>query len=203
MKQIDELIIETEHGLLIESEKFIELFNFDTTNEQYAFLSKVNRISHIEILELAARLSYLKPNDLDRNLSFIDFAEIMIGNKEKHFLISSFRMLVMKNFLDSRPNEYDIHDLFKNNYKKVLSDQLEIVKRKNNPKHIPDFWLKKKDEYIPVEIKLNGFNGTHLKQLERYMNFYDCSNGIAVAKELRCPLPNNIKFINYEKLQEA
>lgn len=77
------------------------------------------------------------------------------------------------------------------------------MRGKNDPKHIPDFWLKRKDKHIPVEIKLHEFRGAHLKQLQRYMDFYNCDNGIAVGKELRCSLPDNVKFINYEHLQEA
>lgn len=203
MNELDELVIETEQGLFLDSRKFVESFSIDVASEHYDFLLKQKHLGHVELLELASRLSYLDPDNLHMNLSFVDIAEAMIGDKEKHFMISSFRMSVMKNFLDSRPNEFDVHELFECNYKKSLGDQLEIVARKNDPKHIPDFWLKRKDKYIPVEIKLHEFRGAHLKQLQRYMDFYNCDNGIAVGKELRCSLPDNVKFINYEHLQEA
>lgn len=194
---MNELVIEKDNELYLDSSQFVQLFGIDTTDDLFKFLTKSDVIGFVEILELASTLSFLEPSNLERNLKLIDLAEIMMGDKDNKFLISSMRMMVSKNFLDSRPNEFDIHELFKSEYKKVLGDDYSIVERKNNPKHIPDFWLMNKGEYIPVEIKLHDFKNKHLNQLRRYMDFYGCEKGIAVARELRCALPSNIKFISY------
>lgn len=195
------MIIDGEQGTIMDSERFIELFNIDTKNNHFVFLLDKEYLSHIEVLEFATRLSYIEPNNLDRNLSFVDLAESMVNSKEKHFMFSSLRSTVMKNFMDSQPSEFDIHKLFESNYKKVIDGELKIVKRKNNIKHIPDFWLSDGCEYIPVEIKLHDFNEFSLRQLKRYMNFYKCKKGLAVAEKLNCTLPDGIYFIDYKTLE--
>lgn len=39
-----------------------------------------------------------------------------------------------------------------------------------------------------------------MKQLNRYINFYKSSYGIAIGRELRVSLPNNICFISLEEI---
>ena len=97
--------------------------------------------------------------------------------------------------------EVDVYRWFESNYKSVLGEDCEIVKRKNDPHHIPDFWILKNKEYIPVECKRNDFVYASLLQLQRYMDVYHADHGIAVAKNCNCELPENITFIKHDLSQ--
>lgn len=110
-------------------------------------------------------------------------------------------LFMTHNLAWNRKDEFYYQDLFKKHYKSFLP-LTELVERKNNPKHHPDAWLKENGEYIPVEVKLEKFGARALKQLNRYMEFYDCKNGIAVADELTVELPDNIQFVNNKELTE-
>lgn len=99
-------------------------------------------------------------------------------------------------YMKTTSNEKSVYEWVKSNEKNLFKD-FSIVKRKNHPKHIPDFWVSNGIEYRPVECKLREFNKAALKQLLRYMNFYNCKSGYAIAKELTVKLPDNIIFIKY------
>lgn len=105
--------------------------------------------------------------------------------------------VVAQNHLD----EFDIHELFKENYSKVGSGT--IVDRKSDPHHKPDAWVMVDDEYIPVEIKLGNFNQSSVGQIDRYVKFYDATQGIAVGEKLTATLPSYIKFISIDDLRKA
>ena len=107
----------------------------------------------------------------------------------------------MYDFIWNKKDEFYYQDLFKKHYKSFLP-LAELVKRKNNPKHHPDAWLKENGEYIPVEVKLEKFDEKALKQLKRYMEFYDCKNGVAVGDKLTVELPDNIQFVSNKELTE-
>jgi len=203
MNQLENSIKEIEGHFFVKRDIFISLYNLDENNKNYKFLSDKEWLGVFDLMELVSRASLVEPERLDRNLKISDFIEIMLGNTEKHFFTSNLRMMIMKNFMDSRPTEFDIHEKFKTEYKSVLGNDYEIVKIKNDPKNIPDFWLEHINILIPVEIKLHDFNSTHLKQLKRYMDFYDCDRGVAVGRELKCPLPSNITFVCYEDMKEV
>lgn len=94
--------------------------------------------------------------------------------------------------------EKDVYEWFRDNYKTILGDAFTIVRKKNDPKHIPDFWVQNNTEEIPVECKLYEFTSQGLRQLQRYMNYYNAEHGIAVGSECRCELPSNITFIQYD-----
>ena len=150
-------------------------------------------------MESAVHRSYLYPDQLNENLRLLELAEDLLPDKfEFPFLRHACQEKIMRNFMDTRISEKDVHEWFKKNVKTVLGSDYQIVKRKNDPRHIPDFWLKRSGSYVPVEIKLHGFDLKHLSQLQRYMDFYECAEGVAVAKELNCDLPGNVKFVKYE-----
>ena len=200
---MEKLIVKSNGKLYLNKHRTLKVFDINIKKNGLEFIETKTKLNHMDLIEMATKLSFTEPEKLERNLKLLDVAEIMMGDVENTFMFTSLNMMVIKNFSDSRLTEFDIHKLFKSKYKKVLGEDYKIIKRKNNPKHIPDFWLMNNKEYIPVEIKLHEFNANHLKQLQRYINFYECSKGLAVAKELKCPLPSNIKFVNYENLQEA
>lgn len=99
-------------------------------------------------------------------------------------------------------DEYYIHSIFKKNIKKLLGNDAEIVRVKNNPKHIPDAWVKQNNEMIPVEMKFNEFGLKALNQLTRYMDFYKTNKGIAVGLKLAVILPANITFIPIKQIEK-
>ena len=108
------------------------------------------------------------------------------------------RETVMRWFLNSQPNEQTVYAWFTKMYKEKLGKDWEIIKVKNNPNHIPDFWLSNGKGNVPVECKIGKFDAKALKQLQRYMQYYGCQNGIAVAKTLCVDLPSSITFIGFE-----
>lgn len=199
---MNQLVIEKDGELLVLSSLLISKFNIPKNEEIDLPVYSNEYIGFIELLETASRLSFIEPEILDRNLKLIEIAGKMCTNKEKHFMLASIRQSIMKNFLDVVPSEFDVHKWFKSRYRTLLGKNFKMINRKNDPKHIPDFWLSFNNKFIPVEIKLNSFDNRHLKQLQRYMFFYKCSEGIAVAQSLNCELPKNIKFISYN-IQEV
>jgi hypothetical protein len=93
--------------------------------------------------------------------------------------------------------EKDVYVWFCKNYQQVLGSEYKIVSKKNDPHHHPDFWVEKDGNEIPVECKLDSFTAAALRQLQRYMDFYGASKGIAVGRKLVCELPENIDFIEH------
>lgn len=96
-------------------------------------------------------------------------------------------------------SEFAIHSLFKKNYCKIRKGS--VVNRKSDGKNIPDSWVQIGRELIPVEIKKCSFDKKALNQLKRYLNAYNCKNGIAVANKLTIDLPENIEFISISELE--
>lgn len=143
--------------------------------------------------------SFRNPNDLEIHLRILDGLYFGLL-KEYPFIRQAITQTVMSNYLTTRDTEFDKHKLFERNWRTVFDSSHELTSRKNNPAHIPDFWMRKDENFIPVEIKLNNFTTKSLKQLLRYMDFYDCERGIAVAEKLTCTLPENIKFISFKEL---
>lgn len=150
-------------------------------------------------IENAVRRTYTHPKELDENLKMLDNAWENFSEKHEYpFLMTSCSQLAIRNFMGCVPKEKDICSWFKAKVNRILGEDYRIVKRKNDPKNIPDFWLLHNSEYIPVEVKLCNFTTKCLEQLERYMAFYKCKSGIAVGRELTCSLPDNIYFIKYD-----
>ncbi|WP_375274477.1 hypothetical protein [Methylorubrum thiocyanatum] len=60
---------------------------------------------------------------------------------------------------------------------------------------IPDGMICWNGREMPVEIKKDAFDLKAIRQLQRYMDVYDCEHGIAVAPKLTCRLPANMTFV--------
>lgn len=151
-------------------------------------------------IEKVLKGSYSNPNDLSENLDGIENADRdNILSSYFPFIRHAISERVIGNFIDTQPSERDIHDWFRDNFKRILGEEYRIVDHKNNKNHIPDFWVTTPQDFkiVPVEIKLHSFDHKSLEQLKRYMNFYESDRGIAVGKKLKCELPENITFINY------
>jgi hypothetical protein len=149
-------------------------------------------------IESVLRNSYEQPKQMEQNLELLEKIEDMLPFKyELPLLRNSIHENIIRNFMDCRISEKDVYTWFKQNIEQLLPDY-KIAIRGNDLKHIPDFWLSKNGLFVPVEIKFNEFALRHLKQLQRYIDFYNCNEGIAVAKTLNCILPDNIKFIMHQ-----
>ncbi len=132
------------------------------------------------------------------------YIDSLIGGDAPEFM-QSIRAMWMENCIiwrnKERNNEFHWQQVFKDVYPKIKN--VEIVDRKHDGRNIPDAWVKDKEEYIPVEVKLKHFDKSALNQLKRYMRAYNCNKGIAVAEKLTVELPENISFISHKELKDA
>lgn len=101
-------------------------------------------------------------------------------------------------YLLSRPSERDVYSWFIKNYKSKLGDCFEIIDKRTDRKNIPDFWVTDGCFDYPVECKLHEFDAKALNQLQRYMEAYKCSRGIAVGASLTAKLPDSIMFVAFD-----
>lgn len=158
---------------------------------------------------------------LNRNISdFINIYEMLSVSSEiadKHLLLTaghimSFAGYLSANFSDngnvfnslysavavrigfvSSGGESTLVGIFKRDLALILPGA-KIISVKNSQKHAPDLWLSINNKNVPVEAKLHKFNEAAKKQLLRYMDFYKCDQGIAIAQTIDCDLPDNITF---------
>lgn len=157
---------------------------------------------YIDLLNSASKISYHSEFDVSQKLLLVDLAmSIAPRNKELGFIEQAIRQLIITNYIDSKPNEFAIHELAKQKITKIIIGS-KVIENKNDPKHQPDLWIEKESKKIPIEVKLKDFNSKSLKQLERYMSFYECDQGIAVAESLTTELPANIQFISIKDLKK-
>lgn len=147
-----------------------------------------------EIDELVHQAIINSCDNLDVSLKLVDQA---FSGLNCPWVEHCVRTTVMKFFIDTRPTEQNVYTWFRRVYKEKLGQEWDIIKAKNNPKHIPDFWLSNGKEKVPVECKKGDFNANSLKQLKRYIEYYGCEKGIAVAQSLCVDLPSNITFIGF------
>ena len=94
-------------------------------------------------------------------------------------------------------SERDVYKWFEQNYKNELGEKTQIIQNKNNPQHVPDFWVLYNGKKTPVECKPGDFNKKALQQLQRYMKFYGSACGVAVGERLVCDIPQNIVFVKH------
>ena len=142
--------------------------------------------------ELVAKALSMAGDDLSRSLKLVDKA---FQNSGPSWIEHCVRETVIRWHMLSQPTEKDVYDWFRSNFKKLLGDSWKIVRRKNDSKNIPDFWLSDGHEFVPVECKLHKFDSHALRQLERYIRHYKCNSGLAVAESLEIELPAHIGFI--------
>lgn len=101
---------------------------------------------------------------------------------------------------DQREHKYQ--QLFKQNGPTICGGKISYHPHQNCH-HIPDAWIEKDEEYIPVEVKLGDFNKSALEQLRRYMKTYKCEHGIAVGRKCTVSLDDNIQFISLKTLEKC
>lgn len=157
-------------------------------------------ITGLELAELSVHASFTNPEKLESLLAMLDLAREISSDLNKNiFINNALRESIIRNWHGTLPNEQDVYVWFEENYKSILGENFVISDKKSERKHRPDFWLSNQETELmyPVEIKLYGFEEKSLQQLERYMNHYGCSQGIAVGSELKCQLPQSISYINH------
>ena len=126
-------------------------------------------------------------------------ASILFHPLDDPYFNSLYRASAMEVVQSHCKNEFTYQDMFKRNYSKIGKGK--VVNLKTDGHNIPDAWIRRGDYILPVEVKLNGFDGKALKQLERYMKVYKCEKGIAVGRTLNVKLPQNIEFVFLSELE--
>jgi putative transposon-encoded protein len=158
------------------------------------------KLNRFDLLALASETAF---DDEKLAWQIMNIASIMFhpqDDKTFNVLYGAVAMdIARKNYV----TEASLYPLFEKAVKKLFGNNAEIVKKSNNPKHQPDAWVRIENQYIPVEIKLHSFDKKALSQLQRYMNFYNCKQGIAVGNSLMVDLPENIIFISINELEEV
>lgn len=152
-------------------------------------------LDRYSVLELMSTCNDIRTLfNLDNMLGEID------SSSDKKFI--ALRCLVFRGRLEElQKNEFYYQELFKENAERLGFGK--VVSRKSIGKNFPDAWIDKSGELIPVEVKLQSFNVTALKQLMRYMNVYNSAHGYAVAKNLTVDLPDSITFIPFFAFDES
>lgn len=119
------------------------------------------------------------------------------GNIENFYSIAV--RLMFENVKETWKNEFHYQNLFKEKCESLGYGKLITVK--SNLKDIPDAWVERNGEKIPVEVKLRNFNESALDQLLRYISSYNAKRGIAVGEKLTVELPENIEFVSLDQLR--
>jgi hypothetical protein len=93
-----------------------------------------------------------------------------------------------------QPCEFDLHNLFKSTVAALLPGA-EIVPRAKGKNGLCDFLVRIDGQDRPVEIKIKVIDQSAVRQLRRYMEFYQADVGYAAAPALRGTLPDDMRFI--------
>lgn len=119
------------------------------------------------------------------------------GNIENFYSIAV--RLMFENVRETWKDEFYYQNLFKEKCESLGYGKPITVK--SNLKDIPDAWVERNGEKIPVEVKLRDFNEHALNQLLRYISSYKAKRGIAVGEKLTVELPDNIEFVSLDQLR--
>lgn len=172
-----------------------------------------------ELCNLCPNISTIKIVEIGDKKYFANYCDLLIEVLKCNNYIESLKLLKSVDILfDDLDEKYDLlylcvrNQLFNIHHRdefyyqhlfQNFADKLgyKIVSHKNNKKDIPDAWVEKDGEIIPVEVKLNSFDNHSLKQLNRYIKVYNCNKGIAIGRNLSVTLPDNIEFISLSDIE--
>lgn len=156
------------------------------------------KIDKFKLLALASKISL---QDKTAAQQVLELASIL-HHPENDFVFNElYGNVAMEITRNSIITEEYLYSRFNKSVKKIFGNDAKIVKKKNNPRHIPDSWIIANNNLMPVEMKLRTFDKKALKQLQRYMDFYECAYGVAVAEKTNVELPKNIKFVFIDELE--
>lgn len=96
-----------------------------------------------------------------------------------------------------RISEKTIYEWFEKNYKSIFGDNCCLFNVSPKTSVVPDCMIVKNGVIYPVRCKVGSFNYRALNQLEEYMSFYKCSDGIAIGNKLNVKIDKNIRFIQH------
>ena len=155
--------------------------------------------NQFELLALASRAA---DESTDAAKDILKFASMLFHWQDDWAFKELYGLIAMNVARISMNSEIDLYGQFESCLTKLFGDNAKVIRRKNNPRHIPDSWVRIDDEDIPVEVKLHKFNSKALNQLQRYMDIYGCSKGIAVGEKATVDLPDNIIFVSIDEIKE-
>jgi hypothetical protein len=78
----------------------------------------------------------------------------------------------------------------------------KTTNRNGSNRNRPDIWFLLNGEMVPCEVKKNSFDKKAVEQLRRYMNYYGCQKGIAIASVLKHPLDEGMVFISLSDIYD-
>ena len=91
-------------------------------------------------------------------------------------------------------SENELQKKFFDNLSSYIPGAVRVFK-KGTEDDKPDGFIEINNKILPVEVKKESFDYRALIQLSRYIKRFECSQGIAVAKNLICKLPEHVIFI--------
>lgn len=164
-------------------------------------LKKINIQNQKLMLDIVS--AYMDLVSLEKDIGEADFEEKYNEVCKKNGKIESFSIiaarLMFENIRETSKNEFYYQKLFKEKCESLGYGK--PTTRKSNLKDIPDAWVERNGEKIPVEVKLRDFNESALDQLLRYISSYKAKRGIAVGEKLTVELPANIEFVSLDQLK--
>src|SRR5690625_5381955 len=131
------------------------------------------KLSRFDLLAIAS-----KANDEEIAWNIMNLVSRLFHWEDDHTFNSLYGSVAIEITVDNKNDEFSIHRKFNEQVNDLLGSDAKIIKRINDIHHQPDSWVSIKGEHIPVEMKLNKFNQKALKQLLRYMEFYNSQKGI-------------------------
>lgn len=126
--------------------------------------------------------------------------EIPIKLRAKFKIMNDIIFGYMRAVINEENSEKYLYPIIANNINSLIKN-CNIVKKKPNPKFIPDFFVEVNGELSIIEVKKDIINNMALKQIQNYLKFYKIQKGYLMAPQIsdNVKLPNNIKYINIDK----
>lgn len=174
---------------------------YETKFERGALVYYVNglRIDKYDLL-VAATMAH----STQYTKEILEVTDRLFGRYTDDINYNVLRQTVYENIMYKEifKDELYYQSVFKSHVKQILGEEYSIVDIKSDGENIPDAWVTDGSKTIPVEMKVGAFNKKALLQIQRYLEKYNCNQGIAIGNELSVVLPNNIQFINISKVKK-
>ncbi len=156
-----------------------------------------------QILAMIQRLSY---SDYEKALELLNLCEKIIKefstlNDFKTFQwwrdAVSFSAIHTMKCLYSERESNGIQARFKDSINNLNPNAKIINDYKFNKSNVPDFMINIGGLIRPVEIKKGKATGSAIKQISRYINFYNADKGYLVAPKTSVTMPDNVIFVKF------